>query len=229
MALYPWSPRFTETARFEMRVLPNTLPWVSPYTRSSQVIDLLGERWIMVVDLPPVGSDIEGAYREAYFDRLKGPAHQIELWNLKRPWPNGTLRDPVGVTWVNGLGAPLAWVNGSGAPLEWVAGGPAHAEPVAQLANTCNLQAQPGKTLLAGDHIGLGNGQNVRIMLDTVADGAGVMPIEFQPRARTAIAAFLPVRCHRPPVRMMLRAEGVPVVWQSGYAEGVSLELIEAP
>ena len=84
-------------------------------------------------------------------------------------------------------------------------------------------------TLRAGDMLGIG-GQLVRIMADATADGTGAITIEFQPRARAAIAASSAVTWARPTANFMLKsADGVPTVWAPGRADGASVEFIEVP
>lgn len=91
MSVYDW-PAAWNVTHFELRIAPNTRTFVGPYTPATQVVDLLGERWKCVVHLAPAISVDEGAAREAFFDRLKGPAHQIRIWHRKRQAPLGTLR-----------------------------------------------------------------------------------------------------------------------------------------
>lgn len=228
MTVYAW-PDLADwkASRFELRVVPNLRVHTGPYTPTVQVIDLLGERWAARIDLPPTENPINIAAREAYFDRLKGAAHQISLWHLKLRAPQGTLRDggTVGIT--NTAGQALNVVNTVGGALSLVSGTPVLAFAVAQLANTASLRCAPGKTLRAGDPYGLA-GQLVRIMADATADGAGLMAIEFQPRARALWPAFSVGVWDRPTANFMLKSgDGVPTVWNPGFAEGASFELIE--
>lgn len=225
MSVYAW-PDYWTAARFELRVLPNTRTHVGPYTPTVQVLDLLGERWILRLDLTPTEDDDEGGAREAFFDRLKGPSHQFSIFNLKRPVPRGTLRDGLVGNVVNGAAAAVAVVNGSGAPVTVVYGTPMLLSEVPQLANTATMRMVPGYTLKAGDMLGL-YGQLVRIMADTVADGAGNMPIEFQPRARRVWPAFTPAVWARPTANFMLRSDGVPTPWLPGFADAASVDAIE--
>lgn len=214
--------------RFEMRILPNTRVFVGPYTPTTQVLDLLGERWQMGFVLVPGVDNVQGAAQEAFWDRLGGPANQITIWNLKRPVPLGTLRDGIAASVVNGALAAVSVVNGALAPVTVIEGTPTNMASIAQLANATSLQTVAGRTLRAGDHIGLSNGQNVRIMADTTASGAGVMVIEFQPRARTAMLAYGAITWNKPTLNVMLKADGVPTVWSPGMFEGTSVELIES-
>ena len=183
---------------FELRVIPNLRSFSNPYSNGTSVVDLLGERWAARLDLHLTTNTVEAAAREAFFDRLKGMAHTIGMWHLRLPAPQGTLR-----------------------------GSPTLSAAVAQLANTASVQTTAGATVLAGDMLGLA-GQLVRVMADATANGSGVLAIEFQPRARTAMAAGAAVTWDKPTTPMMLRsATGVPTAWVPGYADGASIDLIE--
>ena len=180
----PWRPRM-----FELRIMPNLRSFTGPYTPTTQVLDLLGERWAARLDMVPTNDPVVAAAREAFFDRLKGMAHLVSLWHQRLPVPQGSLR-----------------------------GSPTVAATVAQLANTASVQTTAGATVLAGDMLGLG-GQLVRVMADAVADGAGVLAIEFQPRARTSIASGATVAWLRPTANFMVRSDGgVPTVWMGATA-----------
>lgn len=184
--------------RFEMRQKRNQRTFTGPYTPTTQVIDLLGERWIITMSIAPARNPIEIAAREAFSDRLCGQVNLITLGHRKLRAPQGTMR-----------GSPVVSFN------------------IAQLANTGTITTSAGLTLLAGDMIGLG-GQLVRIMADTVADGAGHMPIEFQGRARTAISAGAAVTWNAPTANFMLTtADGIPTPWTPDMAEGASFDLVE--
>lgn len=196
---YAW-PAAWKPCAFELRVIPNTRVFVGPYTPAVQTLDLLGERFAGRIDLQPTTDPIEAAAREAWSDRLKGPANTFTIWHFRLPAPQGTLR-----------------------------GSPTLAAGVAQLANTATIQTIAGRTVYAGDMLGLG-GQTVRVMVDAVADGAGLLAIEFQPRARAAIASGAAVTWDKPPITVMLKsADGMPTTWQPGYADGWSFEFIEVP
>jgi hypothetical protein len=229
MTVYAW-PGWPAT-RFELRVIPNLRTFAGPYTPTTQVLDLLGERWAARIDLPPTNSSIEAAAREAYFDRLKGMSHQISVWHLKLTAPQGTMRsDTAAVSVVNGSGVPVSVVNGSSAAVSVVIGGaPVLVAAVAQLANTASLRTLAGRTLRAGDMLGVA-GQLVRVMADSTADGNGLLTFEFQPRARTAWPAYSTVVWARPTANFMLKAaDGVSTAWVPGFAQGASFELIEVP
>jgi hypothetical protein len=185
--------------RFELRVLPNLRAFVGPYTPSTQVIDLLGERWQAKVDLVPTTDPLEIAAREAFFDRLKGMAHLIAMPHLKLSAPQGTMR-----------------------------GSPTLQAAAAQLANTVNISTTSGATLKAGDMLGIG-GQLCRVMANATADGTGLMAgVEIQPRLRVAKGLGTAVTWSAPTANFMLKTpDGVPTVWSPGFTEGANLDLIE--
>lgn len=200
MSTYTWP----QTAgwlphRFEMRIVPNVFVFTSQYAKTTQAVDLLGERWRIVMDLPPDVSQAIGNAREAFFDRLKGPLNAISIGHQRNKAPQGTLR-----------------------------GSPTLSAALAQLDNIANIQTTAGATLLAGDLIGLGaSGQLVRVMADATANGSGVISIEFMPRARAAVASGTAVVWNYPSASFRLVSDGVPVSWNPGMVDGSSIELIE--
>jgi hypothetical protein len=198
MTVYAW-PSNWFPSRFEMRILYNTRTFVGPYTPTTQVLNLLGERWTVSLDLSPDRDPVLGAAREAYFDRLGGPLNQIAMPYLKRLYPQGTMR-----------------------------GSPTLTASVAQLANLISITTTAAATLYAGDMIGI-NGQLVRVMANATADGAGAMPnVEVAPRMRTAVTLGAAVTWSAPTVNMILKSDGVPVVYRPGLYEMSTLDLIEA-
>lgn len=226
MTVYAW-PTAWRAARFEMRVMPNLRTFTGPYTPTTQVLDLLGERWMARIDLPLTVDSITAAAREAFFDRLKGQAHQVSLWHLRLPAPQGTLRDGATGSVINGSLAAVSVVNGSSAAVTVVYGTPVLAAAVSQLANTATIRTIPARTLRAGDLLGISD-QLVRIMEDTTADGTGLMSIEFQPRARSAWAIYTVPVWNKPTADFMLSTtDGVPTVWSPGMAESASFDFVE--
>lgn len=226
MTTYAW---LGETpSAFELRVMSNTRTFVGAYTPATQVLDLQGERWAGRIDLPPAVTKLQARRREAWFDRLKGQANTFTIWHFTAPTPLGTIGGTITVGWTD-AGA-VTWTDGSGGGVTWVDGAPVLAAAVAQLANTATLQVRPGATVYAGDMLGLPNGQAVRVMADATADGSGLLAIEFQPRARAAMAAYGAINLTRPTITVMMKsASGVPTTWQPGYADGCSFEVVEVP
>ena len=199
MSDYTWPNVAAFTPRrFQMMVMANTRTFASPYTQGLQVIDLLADYWAVSLDMAPGNDPIVGGQIEAFFDRLKGAANRVVLWNLKRPSPLGTMR-----------------------------GTPTLAATAAQLANTASIQTTAGATLLAGDMVGIG-GQLVRSMTNTAADGSGLMSLEFAPRLRTVQNSGAAVTWDRPTSTFVMTSNGAPVDWSPGQYTAPSIELREA-
>jgi hypothetical protein len=230
---YTWPENFRVNS-FEMRVQPNTRVFVSPFTGTAQVADYTGERWKVMIGIAE-GGEMSAATKalaaamEAFIDRLRGPLNSIALYNLRRPEPLGTLRDGVAINVVNGSLAAVTVQNGAAVTIPTISGSPINMTAIAQGASTGFIQTYAGRTLLAGDHFGLANGQNVRQLVDTTADGAGVMAVEFFPRARADIAAYAgPIVWNKPTANFMLKSDGVPITHRPGMYDSTSLDLIEA-
>ena len=89
MIVYDWPEAFTPSG-VSLSLEPNVREFESPFTRSYQSVDLLGERFRMVVDLPPRYRRDSGVL-EAFFNKLRG-VNRIRAWHFARPEPVGTLR-----------------------------------------------------------------------------------------------------------------------------------------
>ncbi|MBX3605374.1 MAG: hypothetical protein KF788_08885 [Piscinibacter sp.] len=219
----------TLVSRFEMRVMPNTRLLRSAFNPAAgQTLDLLGDYWVCSFVIPSHITPELGPRLEALFDRLNGTERGLRVWNLKRPFPRGTLRDDAGaVSVVNASLAGVSVVNASAAAVSVVGGTPTLRHPIAQFARTGTVLCRPGRTLLAGDHFGLANGQCVRQLVDTVADGNGEMPVEFAPAARSDVAAATAITVTKPSVGFRLKGP-VPVVYEGLKFGDVVVDLEEA-
>lgn len=226
---FPLSGTAWGVNRFEMRVRCAQVSFTSPLNGTVQVVEMPGERWQVRMDLTPVKAAVDIAAREAFWDRLRGQVNLLALPHLKRPTPLGTLRGSSAVSVVNGSAAAVSVVNGSSAAVTVVTGEPNLRAAVAALANTAVISTLPGRTVKAGDMLGLGSAQTVRVLADATADGTGALGIEFTPRARAAIAIHTTVLWNSPTVNYTLAsADGVPTVYAPGFAEGASIDLIES-
>lgn len=212
--------------RFEMRVRPNVLTFTGPYTPSIQTLDLLGERWWLTLDIVPGNSRADAGDREAFFDRLLGPVHRVALWNLSRPLPLGTMRGGGVVSVVNGSLAAVTVVNASLQVVTVIYGGPSLAAAAAQGAGTITMRGQAGRTLRAGDMLGIGQ-QLVRVVAPVTFDVNSSATVEFLPRLRAAVDAYTPITYDKPTATFAMAADGVPIVHRPAMYEGASIEFIE--
>lgn len=227
MSDYTW-PTAWLPARFEMRVAPNNRVFVGPYTPTTQVVDLLGERWMVSLDLPPGVSKVQAAAFEAFFDRLHGRANRIMMWNLTMPTPSGTVSDTDAGTaqWKTASNANATWQTASSGAATWSFSGPVF-YAASQGASAVTVACSPGDTLNAGDMVGNGS-QVSRVVAGGVADSTGRLAVEIYPRLRADMANGTAVVTTRPTAKFILKADGVPVTRRPGMFDGLSLELIEA-
>ena len=92
--------------------------------------------------------------------------------------------------------------------------------------NSMIIGTTPGATVLAGDMLGVA-GLLLQVRDDAVANGSGVMTVTFVNEFRKYINAGLPVIWDRPtaPFRLVSKPSFQHFF---GYAEGVSLDFVEA-
>ena len=88
------------------------------------------------------------------------------------------------------------------------------------------ITAAPGDTLLAGDMIGCG-GQLFQVRDDVVAGAGGYMNVTVVNRSRINAAAGTAVVWDKPTAPFRLASRPV-VQFVPGYAQGVSMDLVEA-
>lgn len=77
--------------RFSMKLVPNNRRHSSPYSRSTQVVGLLGDRWMARFQMP-VNTYLLAQRAEAVLAQLRGSDGTMALWHLARPAPTGTMR-----------------------------------------------------------------------------------------------------------------------------------------
>lgn len=89
MTTYTW-PAAIQPQSCTLLLEPNIREWISPYSGAHDAVDLMGERWRLVLALPPRFRSQGGAV-EALFNKLRG-VHKLSLPYFARPVPAGTLR-----------------------------------------------------------------------------------------------------------------------------------------
>lgn len=102
--------------------------------------------------------------------------------------------------------------------------------PTAQAASAGTqslvLNSTAGATLLAGDLIGVA-GLLLQVAADAIADGSGVMPVSVVNKLRVAVSGGATVIWDRPTAPFRLASKPI-VQFVPGYAQGVSMDLVEA-
>jgi hypothetical protein len=172
----------------------------SPLSGSTQTLSMPGARWGWSYDFGAHGL-AERNQLEAYLLRLNGREHRVRLWDQKFSRPRGTC---------NLAGVTLA-------------------SDVAQFAVSVVLTGCGVlRTLLAGDWIGLANGQLVRCVADAMSDTSGVMPVEVRHMMRSALPAGGVVTLDRPTALYIRADSNLAAPRQLGQSmPGFSIEFTE--
>jgi hypothetical protein len=111
MSTYDW-PESLVPRDFSAGIEANQLTPTSPFTKSVSVIDFLGERWRFSMSLPPALRDDAGV-RAALFAKLRGKANKVNLWNMARPVPIGTMRGTPALNGAHAQGAQSVSIAGA--------------------------------------------------------------------------------------------------------------------
>lgn len=160
---------------FMLRLQTNQRTFSSPFGGSEQTLDMLQDRWLVSLGLPPTTRAGRGAQIEAFLNAMRGQTQVCYLHHFGRPVPRGTMRGLPEVASATGVG--------------W---------------ETMIIQTAPGLTLEAGDMIGVSDMLlQVREFCQAGVDGR-IQP-NFVNRMRKAVSAGAPVTWDRPstPFRMV--------------------------
>lgn len=146
----------------------------------------------------PPGTQEDAASREAFINAMRGMTNTCALHHYARPQPRGTMR-----------GSPTT-VN------------------TAAIGASSILIAAPivGDTLKAGDMLGI-SGLLLQVAEDCVTNGVGNITVPLVNRLRIAIGNGLAVTWNRPTAPFRLVSQPA-MQYAPGYAEGVSLDFVEA-
>ena len=147
----------------------------APFGGSEQAVDLLNDRWLVSLELPPHFNSTMAAM-EAFIGALRGQTNWVNLWHFMRPAPRGTVRGTLTLNAAAAQGASSIEVTG------------------------CSPSTG---TLLAGDVLGVG-GLLLMVASDCTAV-AGVITVPITNRLRTAQSGGAAVTWDKPtaPFRML--------------------------
>lgn len=171
----------------------------------SQAVGISGPVWVATLAQVNEPETVAGAW-QALALKLSGKVDQLELWNLKRPEPIGTMR---GTMTVKG----------------------AHAQGATSLIISAGA-GQAGTTLKAGDYLGLGAATTQQIVMalaNATADGAGDITIDISATPlRNAFSNGAAVAWSKP--KALFRQSASKAVWNypnGGICSGIAFDLIE--
>ena len=202
MVEYAW-PELLRPSRLVFYLQHNTLRFVSPVTRATQVMRREGARWVAEASFEPLNPARAGLL-EGLLAALAGSVNTVRIWDWRREFRTGDPRSqgdvPSGpysfsdaTIFTDGTGL----VVGSGNPA-LAAGAPRGALSI------ITAGWWPGMVAVgAGDHIGLG-GRLYMATETVVASGAGTATIPIAPPLREAMLVSAPLVLTKPSVPMRL-------------------------
>jgi hypothetical protein len=173
----------------------------------SQAVGVSGPLWqVTIAQSLFKDSNADSGTWQSIALRLGGKVNQLELWNIMRPAPLGTLRGTLTLKGAHAQGAASIIVSGGA--------------------------GQAGATVKAGDYFGLGTGTTQQVVMataDATADGVGdiTVPVAATP-LRNAFANGSTVTWDKPKAlfRQTVSKQG----WKYGSASvvtGIAFDLIE--
>ena len=148
----------------------------SPFAGSEQAVDLLNDRWTCHLEVP-WKNYADAASIEAFIGAMRGQVNVVPLYHWVRPQPNGTMRGTLTLSAAAAQGAGSLTITGGA--------------------------GQAGKTLLAGDMLGVG-GLLLMVQSDCAANGSGVITVPITNRLRVAQTSGASVGWDRPTVLFRL-------------------------
>lgn len=188
---------------FHIQVRGNIQVNVSPLNGATQTVEMPGDRMVFTLIYGPHHSSDMPRLR-AFWNRFRGQAHILRLWNLAQPVPNGTLR---------------------GTPTVFAA--------VLAGASNIAITGATGSTLQIGDWVGIRmeNSELQTVEVVTTA-GTGTISIGFNPPLRRNVAAGAEVIWDHPWIDCLLSAppvipHGPGSANQLGISDGFTVEAVE--
>lgn len=178
--------------------LNKTMAVESTLSGGVQTSEAPGKRWAVNMVLP-LGTSLDRARTDGFFDSLNGQAVRVRLWHMGR---NG----------LNGPGTPAGTIDTAGVTVKTNA---------AQFASAVILTGcGNGLTLEGGDMLAI-NGQLIMNPALAIASAGGDITVPVSGRVRNALIAGMPVTLIRPTALFILAEPD----WRSAFrAGGISSE-----
>lgn len=169
----------------------------------SQSIESGAPLWTAEIDIKPLMESEAGLWKATML-KLRGQTNQLELWDVRRPAPLGTMRG----------GLVLADDAAQGDETITIAGG----------------AGQAGATLLQGDMLQLGSGETQQVIILTengTADVSGDIQVTFQAPLRNAFSAGATVVYDRPKALFRRTDPDFQLNYEPVFVRGFAMTLIE--
>jgi len=187
----------------------------------AQAVEISPPCWMVTVEATPMNEADSGAWK-AFVMQTRGKTNQVSIHDLNRPAPLGTLRGTVTLLNSVSQGATTMTINGG--------------------------YDAAGKTLVAGDLLGLGTGTTQQLVMVTAdassssetrsmfldfannlysAGTVGDITITFEPALRNAFTAGAAITWDKPTA--LFRRKDSQVAWEYSdcLTSGFSMQFIE--
>jgi hypothetical protein len=168
----------------------------------SQAVEAAAPLWIITI-AGTVQKDSTAGQWQSLFLKLRGKVNQLEIFNIVRPVPLGTMRGTMTFNGNHSQGATTISISASG---------------------------ENAKTLLQGDFIGFGTTttrQMVMVVADATSNGSGIISVTVEPPLRNAFSTGASITWDTP--KLSCRVIQKDFIWNysPGMVSGFSLNLVE--
>lgn len=196
MAVFAFPPALCPT-KFGMQVVGNVWINQSPMNKATTRVEVPGSLWVMRAEFPPMGREEFRPIR-AFFNRFRGQANTLRVWDLAHEAPYGTLR-----------------------------GAPTLASSAVEFANAIVVTGTAGATLIAGDLLGVTLATGFVQLVEVVGvSGTGTINVDINPPLRRAASAGAAIVWDKPYVDMILTTPPFPMDIVA-VSDGFAFEAIE--
>lgn len=168
----------------------------------SQSTEVSSPLWSVAMSSDRMTEENSGAWK-AFLMLMRGQTNQVEMWDVARPAPRGTMRGSMTLN-----------------------------SAAAQYATTLSIIAagEVSKTLLQGDLLGIGSTttqQVVMVTADATSDGSGIISVTIEPPLRNAFAGASAVTWDKPKALFRRTQSAARWDYESVFVTGFNLDLIE--
>lgn len=194
-------PAALGVARMTWSLQRNDMEFRSSF--GSQAVEVASPVWVVSFESPPMRDTNSGVWKSLLMT-LRGKTKQLELWDIQRPTPIGTMRGNMTLNGDHAQGATTLSIIATG---------------------------ENSKTLLAGDLLGLGSTttqQVVMVVADATSNGSGIISVTIEPPLRNAFTGGAAVTWDKPKA-LFRRSESLSS-WDyspGNIVSGFKLDLIE--
>lgn len=169
----------------------------------SQAIETGVPLWSAEFDIKPLRESEAGLWKAAFL-KLGGQTNQLELWDVRRPVPLGTMRGTLTLSSNVAQGATvIPFSGGSG---------------------------QANKTILQGDLFQVGTGVTQQVVMaveDASSSGAGAISVTVSPPLRNAFTSGSSVIWDKPKTLFRRTDPNTNWYYEPLFARGFAMTLIE--